>query len=155
MPETPRPTFQYGIWIFDVTAAEQLVTATGQLPIVPLDVPMWAHAYGQDRDDPSAVPLLGPGDNFDRAYTMTTDLSRPLLLATVPTGDGASGHLLIDGCHRLFHAWSTGRVTLTAHELGRVEADSILLHRPMSGADHSTRFARQPRIPRPRSGGRA
>lgn len=149
MPETPSQTFQYGIWTFDVTAAEQLVTATGQLPIVLLDVPMWAYACGLDRDDPSAVPLLGPGDNFDRAYAMTTDLSRPLLLATVPTGDGASGHLLIDGCHRLFHAWSTGRVTLTAYELGRAETDSILLHHPVSDADHSTRFARQPRIPRP------
>lgn len=73
MPETPRQTFQYGIWIFGVTAAEQLIAATGQLPIVLLDAPMWAHAYGLDRDDPSAVPLLGPGDGFDRAYATTTD----------------------------------------------------------------------------------
>jgi hypothetical protein len=152
MPETPRQTFQYGIWIFDVTAAERLIATTGQRPIVLLDVPMWAHAYGLDRDDPSAVPLLGPGDSFDRAYAMTTDLSRPLLLATLPTGDGASGHLLIDGCHRLFHAWITGRATLTAHELDRAETDRILLRRPASDTGQSTRSARQPRIPRPRSG---
>lgn len=155
MPDNPHQIFQYGIWIFDVTAAEQLIATTGQRPIVLLDVPMWAHAYGLDRHDPSAVPLLGPGDGFDRTYAMTTDLSRPLLLATVPTGDGASGHLLIDGCHRLFHAWSTSHATLTAHELDVAETDSILLRRPTSETGQSTRSARQPQIPRPRSGGQA
>lgn len=151
MPDTPHQTFQFGIWIFDVTAAEQLVTAADPRRIVLLDVPMWAHSYGLDRDEPSTVPLIGPGDGFDRAYAMTTDLTRPLLLALLPTSDGASGHLLIDGCHRLYHAWSIGQATLTAYELDRVETDSVLLRRPEPDAGHSTRSARQPQIPRPRT----
>jgi hypothetical protein len=148
MTDKPRQTFQFGIWIFDVTAAEQLIAATAPRPVVLLDVPMWAHAYGLDRDQPSAVPLIGPGDDFNRAYAMTTDLTRPLLLATLPTSDGASGHMLIDGCHRLYHAWSTGQATLTAYELDRAETDSVLLRQPEPDAGQSTRSARQRQIPR-------
>jgi hypothetical protein len=150
MTDEPRQTFQFGIWIFDVTAAEQLVIAAEARPVVLLDVPMWAHAYGLDRDEPSGVPLIGPGESFDRAYAMTTDLTR-LLLATLPTSDGASGHLLIDGCHRLYHAWSAGQATLTAYELDRAETDSVLLRRPEPDAGQSTRSARQRHIPRPRT----
>jgi hypothetical protein len=137
-----------------VTAAEQLITAAGPRPVVLLDVLTWARAYGLNRDQPSTIPLIGPGDGFDRAYAMTTDLTRPLLLATLPTADGASGHLLIDGCHRLYHAWSTGQATLTAYELNRAETDSVLLRRPDPDTGRSTRSARHRRTPRPRTGRR-
>ena len=141
MTDKPHQTFQFGICTFDVTAAEQLIDAAGPRPTVLLDVAMWAHAYGLNREVPSAVPLLGPGPDFDRNYAMTTDLTRPLLVATLPTSDGASGHLVIDGCHRLFHAWRVEQTTITAYELDRAETDSILIRQPSQPPGQSTRSA--------------
>jgi hypothetical protein len=44
------------------------------------------------------VPLLGPGPRLDPAYAMTTDLSEPVIIATVPVPDGGPPvRLLIDG----------------------------------------------------------
>jgi len=56
---------------------------------VSLPVAPWARASGLDRDpgrDAGTVPLLGPG--FDCGYAMTTDLARPVLIATLPAAGG-------------------------------------------------------------------
>jgi hypothetical protein len=143
---SPRQEFHFGTWIFDVTAAEKLIGPDRRT--VPIDVAGWAHAYGLDRDNPSTVPLLGPGPEFDREYAMTTDLSRPLLLATVPRVSGEPYALLIDGTHRIYKAWREGVPELAAHELTEQETAAIVLRRP----GQSTRSARQHSIPRPRSG---
>jgi hypothetical protein len=46
---------------------------------------------------PHSIPLLGPGPGFDRGYAITTDLAKPVIIATVPVPAGASAALLIDG----------------------------------------------------------
>jgi hypothetical protein len=69
-------------------------------PAQPLPVTPWAHAYGlipATRASPHSVSLLGPGPGFDRGYAMTTDLSEPVIIATVPVPAGPPAPLLIDG----------------------------------------------------------
>jgi hypothetical protein len=82
-------------------------------PPQPLPVTLWAQAYGlipAPGASPHSVPLLGPGPGFDRDYAMTTDLARPVIIATVPVPDGGPpAPLLIDGTHRLYKAAVTGR----------------------------------------------
>jgi hypothetical protein len=69
---------------------------------ISLPVEPWARAYGLDHDgsDTGRIPLLGPGPGFDRAYAMTTDLTQPLIIATLPGTGGGPLALLIDGYAR-------------------------------------------------------
>ena len=72
---------------------------------VQIEVEAWARAYGLLPHPPGAVPLLHPVD-FDPVYAMTTDLTEPLILATVQSAKqaetGQVSHLLIDGRHRCY-----------------------------------------------------
>ena len=72
-------------------------------PAQPLPVTLRARAYslipGPDAS-PHSIPLLGPGPGFDRDYAMTTDLTRPLIIATVPVPGGPPAALLIDSYAR-------------------------------------------------------
>jgi hypothetical protein len=148
MDDTPRQIFHFGIWIFDVTAAKQIIRNHPRAPS-PIDVAMWARAYGLDRPEPSPVPLIGP-EALDPAYARTTDLSAPLLLAFLPHADGDSGRVLIDGCHRLFKAHAEAVAELPAHCLTVEETRSVLIQRgPKTG--QRTRDARQSLIPEQRS----
>jgi hypothetical protein len=82
---------------------------TVTLPVAP-----WARAYGLDRDPgtgtgTATIPLLGPGPGFDSRYAMTTDLTRPVIIATLHgSAPGERLTLLIDGTHRLYKAHATG-----------------------------------------------
>jgi hypothetical protein len=120
--ETSRQWFHLGGWLFDVRAAEDLLTARPRDPVA-LDVMTWAHAYGLDRLHQSSAPLVGIGPDFDPAYAMTTDLGTPVILATL-----RDASLLIDGCHRLYRAHAEARPTLPAFVLTPVETLSIRHH---------------------------
>ena len=64
---------------------------------------LWARAYGLIPDpgaSPHSIPLLGPGPGFDRDYALTTDLTKPVIIATVPVPGGPPAALLIDGYAR-------------------------------------------------------
>jgi len=76
----------FGPWLFDVAAAIRLLDGTTR-PTRPLPVTPWAHAYGLTSDSGAgrhSAPLMGCGPGFDPGYAMTTDLSEPVIIATVP-----------------------------------------------------------------------
>lgn len=110
MPAKLTQWFRFGAWRFDISAAQRLISAAPRDP-QPVPVAEWASAYGLDRldnPDPYKINLIGPDpDTFDRDYAMSTDLTRPVLLATFNV-DGARTALLIDGVHRLYRAMREG-----------------------------------------------
>jgi hypothetical protein len=128
-PAKPAQWFVFGGWVFDITAAAAIIRAepreTVSLPVEP-----WARAYGLDRDgsDTATIPLLGPGPGFNRAYAMTTDLTQPLIIATLPVTGDEPAALLIDGTHRLFKGHATGTAELPAHVL--TEAETLAIRTP-------------------------
>ena len=96
-PDQPAQWFVFGGWVFDITAAAAIIRDEPR-PTVSLPVAPWARAYGLDRDSGAGtIPLLGPGPRFDRAYAMTTDLTDPVIVATLPASAGPALPLLIDG----------------------------------------------------------
>ncbi|HEY2261237.1 MAG TPA: hypothetical protein VGI96_01280 [Streptosporangiaceae bacterium] len=128
----PQQWFTLRPWLFDVTAATELLRAAPRRA-QPLPVEAWARAYGLlPSGTPNAVSLLGPGPGFDPYYAMTTDLDQPVIIATLTSPDGEpAGLLLIDGCHRLYKAAATGRVeipalVLTADETRAIRHDATL-----------------------------
>ncbi len=60
---------------------------------------------------------------------MTTDLTQPVIIATLPgTADGPLA-LLIDGTHRLYKAHATGVAVLPAGVLTEAETSAIRVAR--------------------------
>jgi hypothetical protein len=135
-PEPPSPGqwFLFGPWAFDITAAQAIIAShprrAASLPVEP-----WARAYGMDRQPGSGtIPLLGPGPAFDREYAMGTDLTVPVIVATMPA---VIGPLLIDGTHRLYKAHVLGIAALPAWVLTGAETLKIR-------APRGSRAARRP-----------
>jgi hypothetical protein len=134
MTDRQQQWFHFGPWVFDIDAALALIAAAPR-DTQALDVTAWATAYGLTRlDDPdhTTVNLIGPTpDGLDRLYAMSTDLTNPVLLGLVRVGDKPPAGLLIDGVHRLYHAWRTGvprlpAYVLTAEETRAVQHDKLL-----------------------------
>jgi hypothetical protein len=126
-PAKPAQWFVFGGWVFDITTAAAILRAKPR-ETVGLPVEPWARAYGLDRDpssDPGTIPLLGPGPGFNRAYAMTTDLTQPLIIATLPVTGDEPAALLIDGTHRLFKGHATGTAELPAYVLTEAETLAI------------------------------
>lgn len=126
--------FHFGPWVFDIDAALALIAAAPR-DTRALDVTTWASAYGLTRiDDPDriTVNLFGPtSDGLDRLYAMSTDLTNPVLLGMIRVRDKPPAGLLIDGVHRLYHAWRKGirhlpAYVLTAEETRAVQHDKLL-----------------------------
>jgi hypothetical protein len=138
-PATHPQWFVFGGWVFDITAAAAIIRATPRETAV-LPVAPWARAYGLDRDpgdDTATIPLLGPGPGFDRAYAMTTDLTQPVIVATLPVAGDEPAPLLIDGTHRLYKAHATGAAQLAAWVL--TETETLTIRAP-----RGSRAARRP-----------
>jgi hypothetical protein len=130
----PQQWFHFGPWAFDVTAAAGLLRAAPRPPRQ-LAAGAWARAYGllpEPGGSPDAIPLIGPGPDFDPVYAMTTDLDEPVIVTSVTAGGtGEPYPLLIDGCHRLYKAVRAGRehlpsLLLTAAETMAVRHDAVL-----------------------------
>jgi hypothetical protein len=120
--------------VFSIDAAQTLIAATPR-DTRQLDVPTWATAYGLTHlDDPHrrTVTLVGPArDALDRAYAMSTDLTKPVIVARVDIGGQPPTRLLIDGAHRLYRAWreSVPRLPaylLTVEETRQIQDDVLL-----------------------------
>jgi len=131
MPRPRRPrehaqVFIFGIWTFDITAATRLIAAAPRDPAA-LPVAAWARAYGlpQPAEPGGAAALIRPGPGFDPAYAMTTDLTAPVIVATMPAAAGKPMPLLIDGTHRLFKGLVTGTPELPAWILTEAETATI------------------------------
>ncbi|MEV4544669.1 hypothetical protein [Micromonospora echinaurantiaca] len=103
-PRQPQ-WFHFGPWVFSIDAAEALITTTPR-DTRSLDVMTWATAYGLTRlDEPRTVSLIGPtSTGLNRAYAMTTDLTKPLIVAHLDVTGHPPSPLLIDGTHRLYRA---------------------------------------------------
>ena len=124
-PEQPAQWFQFGGWIFDVDRAQALLAEKPRAP-QPLPVMPWVRQYGLDLlDHPETAPILGVGPGFNREYAMTTDLSEPLIVATLRTSDHGHSPLLIDGTHRLYRAFREGLSELPAYVLDERETQAI------------------------------
>lgn len=121
----PAQWFQFGGWIFDVDHAQALLTERPRNP-QPLPVMPWVRQYGLDLlDHPDTAPILGVGPGFDRDYAMGTDLTEPLIVATLRTSDHGHSPLLIDGTHRLYRAYREGLAELPAYVLNESETQAI------------------------------
>lgn len=121
--------FIFGPWLFDIRAAMRLLSRAPR-PAQPLPVTLWARAYGLipgPGASPHSIPLLGPGPGFDRDYALTTDLTKPVIIATVPVNGGPPAALLIDGTHRLYKATVQGRTHLPSLVL--TEAETLAIRR--------------------------
>ncbi|GAA3943220.1 hypothetical protein [Actinoplanes auranticolor] len=126
--------FHFGPWVFSIDAAQTLIAAAPR-DTCTLDVTAWATAYGLTRlDDPghTRVTLIGPAPGgLDRLYAMRTDLTKPVLVGRVRVAGIPPAALLIDGMHRLYHAWRKGvprlpAYVLTAEETRRIQHDKLL-----------------------------
>lgn len=113
-----------GTWHFSIDKAQDILDrhprAPRHLPVRP-----WVAAYGLSQADPGTVALLGPGPGFNREYAMTTDITRPLIVATLRSGRGGDELLLIDGMHRLYRAWRENVDRLPACLLDFAETTQI------------------------------
>ena len=56
---------------------------------------------------------------------MNTDLTEPLIIATLRTSDDRNSSLLIDGTHRLYRAYHEGLAELTAYVLDEAETQAL------------------------------
>jgi hypothetical protein len=79
---------------------------------------------------------------------MTTDLTKPLIIATVPVLGGPPSPLLIDGTHRLDKAAAQGRTNLPCFVLAQAETLTIR-HRPGAGPAPAARWHAPGRRTRP------
>ncbi|MEU8264679.1 hypothetical protein AB0C02_29180 [Micromonospora sp. NPDC048999] len=132
-PRQPQ-WFHFGPWVFSVDAAETLIATTPRSP-QHLDVTAWATAYGLtqlDDPNPRVVSLIGPTSNaLNRAYAMTTDLTKPVIVGQVSVNGHPAAPLLIDGTHRRYRAWREHVPRLPAYLLTTEETrqiqDNVLL----------------------------
>ncbi|SIM49365.1 hypothetical protein [Micromonospora cremea] len=133
--------------MFSIDAAQALIAASPR-DTRPLDVPAWAAAYGLahlDNPNPWATSLIGPTSTaLNRTYAMTTDLTKPLIVAQISVNGASPGPLLIDGTHRLYRAWREHVPRLPAHlltvqETCQIRDDLLLGPHGTSSTSPSTR----------------
>jgi hypothetical protein len=112
----------HGARAFDPAAAARILNDRPR-PSTTLPVAPWAAAYGFTAGRPGCTIAgpLEPGPGFDPARAMTADLSRPLIIATVPV----IGALIIDGADRLYQAHRRGLGILPALVLTEAETRAI------------------------------
>lgn len=128
MTEPTPQWFHFGPWVFSIHTAMALITATPR-PARRIDVTAWAKAYGLTRlDDPPSqtIGLISPAsDGFDRDYAMSTNLTIPVIVASLPIPAQPPEALLIDGTHRLYRAWREGVAQLPAYVLTVAETTQV------------------------------
>jgi hypothetical protein len=116
--------FQFGPWLFNVNQAKAIIAKrpreTHSLVVQP-----WAHFYGLDTPDGQSFSLLRPSSSFDAAYALTTDLTEPVIIATLRSRQDEQFPLLIDGTHRLYRAQNEGVTELPAYVLDVAETLTI------------------------------
>jgi hypothetical protein len=77
--------------------------------------------------DTNSFPIIS-GPDLDPEYALTTDLEKPVILATLQARGREPEPLLIDGCHRVYRANVEGRATLPAYVLTVAESLAIRSH---------------------------
>ena len=112
--------------VLDIEAAFRLLRSKPRRA-VPIDVESWARTYGMDGSPDSPVRL---GPLFDHEHSRTADLRRPLILATFVAARGDEAHVIADGSHRLFRAFTDGRDSLPGWILTAAETEAITVAGP-------------------------
>lgn len=122
----PEQWFVFGAWTFSVDQALAIIEETPREP-KRLPVDQWARFYGLDAlvEGRQEFALIGPGPDFNQDYAMTTDLDKPVIVATLETEAVGEVPLLIDGTHRLYRAYAEGVAELPAYLLGAEETAAI------------------------------
>ncbi|MFE0156519.1 ParB N-terminal domain-containing protein [Nonomuraea sp. NPDC059007] len=100
--------FQMMAWRWDITKAKKLTQ--GRAPKGRIEPREWA----------GMLQLV----SINHEHATQTDLSEPLIVATVPNG----GMLIIDGWHRLYKALTTGVTELSAIVLTAEEELACRMH---------------------------
>jgi hypothetical protein len=108
--------FQFGPWLFNVERAKDII-ADNPRDVHSLPVQPWARFYGLDLPGGRSFSLFRPASEFDAEYAVTTDLTEPVIVATLRSREGGRFPLLIDGTHRLYRAQVQGVAELPAHVL--------------------------------------
>lgn len=120
----PVQRFQFGPWVFNIDRALALVAEapreTGVVNVLPT-----ARFYGLDTIEGDEARSLFSPMRLDREYAMTTDIDTPVLVATALNEDGHDYHLLIDGIHRLYRAYTEGAEELPAYFLTLKESQAV------------------------------
>jgi hypothetical protein len=123
----PAQWFHFGPWAFSIDEAVALIAGSPREPHS-LNVAAWANAFGLthiDDAEPHTINLIGPTPgSFNRNHAMNSDLTIPVIVATVGTDDEPSP-LLIDGVHRLYRAWKQHETYLPAYVLSLHETRLI------------------------------
>jgi len=123
----PAQWFRFGLWLFDIDRAQALLAERPREP-QPLSVMPWVRQFGLDLlDEPERVPIVGVEPDFNREYAMTTDLTQPLIVATLHLPGSGNSALLIDGTHRLYRAFREDVAELPAYVLNVAESLAIRL----------------------------
>ncbi|MCG8914895.1 hypothetical protein L6E12_03710 [Actinokineospora sp. PR83] len=119
----------FGPWSFSIGEAARIIEEKPR-PTVSLPVFEWANAFGlPGLETPGMIRLLGPGPYFDKDYAMTTDLSDPVIVATLVDKEGVASPLFIDGTHRLYRAFQEGVEELPAYVLTAEETEMVRRNR--------------------------
>jgi hypothetical protein len=128
VPQYEQQFAQVGDAFLDVGHAFRLLR-TAPRRTEPIDVATWGRLYGMDGNQHSLIQL---GPAFDRVHAMSTNLTRPLILATFATGPTRAEDtlLIVDGSHRLYRAFVEGRDQLPALVLTEAETAAITVARP-------------------------
>ncbi|MFI6392211.1 ParB N-terminal domain-containing protein [Nonomuraea sp. NPDC050540] len=108
--------FQMMAWRWDITKAKKLTQ--GRAPEGRIESREWA----------GMLQLV----SINREHAAETDLSEPLIVATVPNG----GMLIIDGWHRLYKALTTEVPELSAIVLTAEEELACRMHGGEKGQGH-------------------
>lgn len=111
--------FYFGPWIFNVRRALQIADRSRR--VRPLPVERWARFYGLSE---GSVPIFEPYE-INEPYALETDLSRPVLVATMKNKHGMPFPLLVDGLHRLYRAHTEHVLQLSAHVLTAEETLAV------------------------------
>lgn len=143
--DRPEQWFYFGPWAFSIDEADALIADRPREPDI-LNVAAWANAYGLthiDDPNPRTISLIGPtSDSLNREYAMGTDLTKPVLVATLEVG-GQPAPLFIDGVHRLYRAWREGVASLPAYVLTVAETQQIKHDRMIGGGITKRRRTRR------------
>lgn len=111
--------FHFGPWTFNVRRGLLIAERPRRLSRLPVEP--WARWYGLPD---GSFPIFGPYE-IDTAYAMATDLTAPVLVATMQNKRGEPFPLLIDGLHRVYRAHVEQIAQLPAHVLTAQETGAI------------------------------
>lgn len=118
MPHSPThrdcQVFFFAAYRWCITHALELITADPEAAtlIEEAEITGLGQFLPIEPDEPGSVALIRV--EVDTEYAMSTDLTKPLLVAPLEAGGQPAGAVVIDGWHRVYRALREGRTHLPA-----------------------------------------